>query len=191
MIRCIIVEGQPWEERCRYIRDYMPRDKFPEQAPVDHARGLTLAAAARTTSENMGSVEPPGKACGGLRRVVPRPETGGYQTRVPHRAAQGRHRAGTALKSQINVGCSRADHKGASGGRGGPQKGHEKTAAKHSKGWVPELGRDRARQGQHSPEIAPLIHGGMMRGQFPGAGSVSCCGLGANYGPTDSGGIIP
>ena len=41
-------------------------------------------------------------------------------------------------------------------------------------GCQPDLGRDRAGQGQHSPEIAdeiaPLIHGGMMRGQFPGAG---------------------
>jgi hypothetical protein len=36
---------------------------------------------------------------------------GASQTRVPDRAAQGRHRAGTALKSQINVGCSREDHK--------------------------------------------------------------------------------
>jgi hypothetical protein len=77
----------------------------------------------------------------------------------------------TQPRARINVCCSRAGHKGASGG---PQKGHEKRAAKDSEGWVPKLGRDSARQGQHSPEIAdeiaPLTHGGMMRGQFPGAG---------------------
>ena len=44
--------------------------------------------------------------------MLPTPETAGSQARVPHRAPQGRHRAGTALKSQINVGCSRAGHKG-------------------------------------------------------------------------------
>jgi hypothetical protein len=53
-------------------------------------------------------------------------------------------------------------------GTGGPQKGHEKTTAKDSKGWVPELGRHRARQGQHSPEIAdeiaPLIYGAGFSG---------------------------
>ena len=57
----------------------------------------------------------------------------------------------SGTSTRINVRCSRAGHKGASGG---PQKGHEKTAAKDSKGWVPELGRHRARQKQHIPEIA-------------------------------------
>ena len=67
----------------------------------------------------------------------------------------------TQPRAKINVRCSHAGHKGASGG---PQKGHKKTAAKDSEGWVPELGRDRARQRQHSHEIADEI------GQFPGAG---------------------
>ena len=46
-----------------------------------------------------------------LERTVEDHKKGASQTRVPDRAAQGRHRAGTALKSQINVGCSREDHK--------------------------------------------------------------------------------
>ena len=63
--------------------------------------------------------------------------------------------SGTSMR--INVRCSCAGHKGASAGWGGPQKGYEKTVAKNNKDWVPELRQHRARQGQHSPEIAPVM----------------------------------
>ena len=67
----------------------------PVANPGNDLRGLTLAAAARATSENMG---PPRRGWKGQRRTT--------------RDGTGRDRAGTALKSQINVGCSRAGPRG-------------------------------------------------------------------------------
>ena len=43
-------------------------------------------------------------------------------------------------RARVNISCSRAGHKGATGGPEDHENGHEKTAAEDSEGWVPDQG---------------------------------------------------
>jgi hypothetical protein len=79
----------------------------------------------------------------------------------------------SGISTRINVRCSRAGRKGAKGD-GGTTKGPRKDGSKGQQRLGAGTWTGQGATGQHSPEIAdeiaPLIHGGMMRGQFPGAG---------------------